>query len=524
MSENLLERCSPESVGITSASLLSLIELAKQRNLKMHSLMVLRHGKVAAEMWWKPYAADIPHHMYSFSKSVTATAVGFAAAEGLLSLDDRVASFFPRRIRADADDRIYSVTVRHLLTMTSGMVTANESTMNKHIDWVDWILNTHLDSFPGEKFTYNSLNTYLLSAILRKVTKTGLTEYLTERLFEPLGIKTPQWQKCPVGIEVGGWGLKLTSEDMAKFTLLYLRDGMWNGKRILPEGWASEATRCQTDTTTDPKFYDHPDSVAGYGYHFWVNRDGSFRADGMYGQYGLALAKQDAVIITTAGAPNQMKVLDLLWDSVIPCIGSIPDGSEPGEDYRMLCERAAGLEIPRQEFCSREPEREAEITGRTYRFEQNYVSLLPLAVRYLHDLPVLGLNTLKLDFTESGCRILCTEGDYENNLEFVPDGEYSENTVSLGRESFRMAVRGGWLSDGRFEIDLLPIEHPHMQKLFLQFDGDKVDLDFDEEPPLEDSVKSVIDLIRVMRPISSQLARLAGKLITPLVTGTADPE
>ena len=290
------EAVAPEQLGITSASLINLIETAAARDLCLHSLMVIRHGKVAAQMWWKPYSPEKPHHLYSFSKSITCTAVGFAISEGLLSLDDRVVKFYPRRVENLLDKRVYSMTIEHLLTMTSGAFIANEAMMNIHIDWAEWFLNSPLTYFPGEKFIYNSLNTYMLSNIIRRVTGMGLVDYLTPRLFEPLGIKRPQWYTCPMGIECGGWGLELTTEDMAKFTLLYLNDGVWNGKRILPEGWARLVGEKHADSSTDAKFAYRPDSTAGYGYQFWINRDGkSYRADGMYAQYGLVLPEKDAV-------------------------------------------------------------------------------------------------------------------------------------------------------------------------------------------------------------------------------------
>ncbi|MBE6752881.1 MAG: serine hydrolase [Ruminococcaceae bacterium] len=516
-----LETRSPEWAGITSASLLNLIDEAKNRNIHLHSLMVLRHGKVLTQLWWKPYAPDIPHHLYSFSKSVTAAAVGFAIDEGLLSLDDRIIKFFPRRVGEGADSRIYSVTVRHLLTMTSGIVLSNEATMFTRNDWVEWILNTPLIFFPGDKFVYNSLNSYMLSAILRRVTGMGLVEYLTPRLFEPLGIPVPNWDKCPLGIEAGGWGLSLRTEDMAKFCQLMLDDGCWNGRQILPEGWAQEAGRKQADSSVDSKLRDCPDCSSGYGYQFWMCRDGSFRCEGIMGQFGLVMKKLDMVIVTTASRSDHLDILDLLWDVFIPYVDIIPEGTAPSSDYDELCAVAKTLEMPTPVPIQRRREVESAVTGQTYSLAGNFASLLPLAVRYLHSLPPLGIDALRFDFDDEQCTLSWREDGGDKQLPFRLDGGYCRSTLVYGGKELDTVTCAAWTAPDTLEVYIRIIRTPHMQRARFRFDKDKVIYSFNEEPTLEEYAKTILDFIKPVRGVSPRLAKLADK-ITLSVTGTME--
>ena len=510
------EMTTPEESGITSASIINFIEKAEKLGLGMHSFMLLRHGKVAAQCWWKPYGPEHPQHVYSFGKSVTATAVGFAINEGLLSLDDRVVSFFPRRVGENADARIYSMTVRHLLNMTSGAVLVNEATMQLHVDWVQWFLNTPLMSFPGDKFVYNSLNTYMLSAILRKVTGVGLVDYLMPRFFEPLGIERPEWEKCPLGIECGGWGLSLKTEDMAKLCQLYLDDGMWHGQRILPEGWAAQVRRVHTDTSTDDKF-SHQQNRAGYGFQFWLNSDGeSYRADGMMGQYGLIIPKKDVVIVTTAGMPEQMRILDLLWDNVVQCIDSIPEGTKPGADYDELCGICENLALSHPEAVMRSRSAERMYSGRKFVFPMNSSSMIPVAVRYLYDLPMLGIDDICFDFGDDVSTMTWHEDGVDHTVSFNFDGEYTADSITIGSRTVPVMVYAAWTEEDTLQIDIRLIRTPHMLSAKFRFDGDSLIYTFDEDPSLNDSLKMVMGLTSVTRPVSEQFAKAIARMLLPL--------
>lgn len=520
--DNSLIYCTPEEVGITSASFLNFIDLARDRNINIHSLLVMRHGKIAAELYWNPYCAEEAHHLYSVSKSFTATAVGFAIAEGLLSPEDRVASFFPRKIHRGCDDRIYSVTVEHLLTMSAGIVSANEVTMLNHVDWIKWFLNSPLEFFPGDKFSYNSLDTYILSAILRKVTGMGLVDYLMPRLFEPLGIERPLWLTCPMGIECGGWGLHLKTTDIAKFVRLYLDRGIWNGKRILPEEWIDSALSIHADPGSDQKFLEHPDTKAGYGYCFWRGRDNSWRADGMFGQYGIMLPDSDTVIVTTSASPNQMLVLDLLWDTIVPAIDSIPENSEPGEDNIALIEAAAKLSVSRIESVQCADGLCDTINGKKFIFAQNTQSMMPFLVRSLYKIPWLGIDNVQFDFPGDGSLAFSWSESYcRNSFSLIIGGADIVCDLTFGGTVLKSVVSADWTSERTLTIDIRPINTPHNARISFEFDGDRVTYSYDEDPPFDTSLKMFFDLAQVMRPLSGQLSKIAGGLI-PSITGIVE--
>jgi len=510
------EMTTPEESGITSVSVLNMINKVEKLKLRMHSFMLLRHGKVAAQCWWKPYSPEYPQHVYSFGKSVTATAVGFAVSEGLLGLDDRVAGFFPRRTGENADSRMYSMTVRHLLNMTSGAVLVNEATMQLHIDWVQWFLNSPLMSFPGDKFVYNSMNTYMLSAILRKVTGVGLVDYLMPRLFEPLGIERPEWTKCPLGIECGGWGLALKTEDMAKLCQLYLDEGMWKGKRVLPEGWSGQVSQIHTNTDTDDKF-TNAHNRSGYGFQFWINSDGrSYRADGMMAQYGIILPEKDVVIVATGGTPEQMRVLDLIWESVVSYIDIIPEGTAPGADYEELCEVCENLALPVPQAVMRGRITERLVNGRTFAFPANSGSMIPIAVRYLYNLPLMGIDTLRFDFGDDNSSMTWHEDGEDHCVKFSFDGEYTENRITIGNREVVMMTYGAWVSDDTLALNIRLIRTPHMLSAKFRFDKDTVVYSFDEDPSINDSLKAIIGFLSFARPVSERFAKAVVKLLMPI--------
>lgn len=519
-SPEYFETCPPEELGISSSSILNFIEAVDQRSIKLHSLMILRHGKCAASIWWRPYSPEIPHHLYSLSKSFTSAAIGFAVDEGLLSLDDRITKFFPRRVGKRADPRIYSVTVEHLLNMTSGAVLVNETGMYAKSDWVEWYLNAPLTSFPGEKFVYNSLNTYMLSAIIRKVSGVGLTEYLDERLFKPLNIETPIWQKCPMGIECGGWGLALKTEDIAKFGQLYLNNGVWEGKQLLPKGWAETSGSFHADTTSDTKFTDNPNSTAGYGYQFWLCRnEGWYRADGMMGQYAIIMPDKDMVIVTTAGCPVQLDVLDVLWDTLIPAIDVIPEKSEPGPYYKKLNDLAAQISLPTPQAVARAREIEDRISGRVYELPINLFSMLPLVVRYLYDLTPMGIDSLRFDFGDDISYLHWHEDGCDMCVPFSLNGEFTACTLNYSGSEFETRVFAAWVDQKTLEIDIRLIRTPHMLVARFVFEDDVIKICCSEQPTMEESAKYMVNLVKPLRSVSQPLAKFVGKYFNPVLTG-----
>jgi len=315
-----LPRTSPESVGLDPEALETLVA-ALEGIRDLHSVMVLRHGAVVAEAWWRPYTAETPHLLFSVSKSVTATAVGLAIEEGLLGLDDRVIDLLPEDAPADPGPNLAAMRVRHLLTMTSGHAEDTIGLVDPELDghgvgesWARTILAAPVAHEPGTRFVYDTGATYLLSAILQRLTGERLTDYLEPRLFAPLGIARPTWEQDPQGIDAGGYGLSLRTEELAAIGQLYLQRGLWEGRQILPESWVDAATSAQVAS----EMGTGPDWMQGYGFQFWRGRHGSYRGDGAFGQFLLVWPEHDIVIAMTSGVADMQEVLDTVWDTLLP--------------------------------------------------------------------------------------------------------------------------------------------------------------------------------------------------------------
>jgi CubicO group peptidase (beta-lactamase class C family) len=314
-----LPRATPESQGVSSSAILAFVEAAEKDVDALHSLMVLRHGHVVAEGWWEPYRRDDPHVLYSLTKSFTSTGVGLAIAEGKLGLDDTVLSFFPDEAPAAPSDPLKAMRVRDLLAMSTG----------HHADAIERFPYTSPDvsqarAFlalpvshkPGTHFVYNTPASHLLSEIVQKATGQTLEEYLRPRLFEPLGLRGVRWEKTPRGVSLGGYGLSATTEDIARFGQLYLQEGRWQGRQVLPAAWVAAATARQASNGSNPK----SDWDQGYGYQFWRCRHGHYRGDGAFGQYAIVMPEHDVVVAITSGLRNMQAVLDLVWDHLLPGI------------------------------------------------------------------------------------------------------------------------------------------------------------------------------------------------------------
>ncbi len=244
---SVLPRSTPELQGVSSGNIQAFVEAVEKNNLGLHSLMVVRHGKVVAEGWWDPYKPDVKHMLFSLSKSFTSTAIGLAVTEGLLKVEDRIISFFPKDTPINISQNLTAMRIKDLLTMTSGH---DKDTMpalreEKQGGWAKKFLSLPVEHQPGTFFLYNTGASYMLSAIIQQLTGQTILAYLTPRLLQPLGIEGADWETDPQGINTGGYGLRLKTEDIAKFGQLYLQKGIWNGKRLLPEKWVQEATSFQ---------------------------------------------------------------------------------------------------------------------------------------------------------------------------------------------------------------------------------------------------------------------------------------
>lgn len=336
-----LPRSTPEAQGISSQAVLEFVEAADRINT-LHSFMLVRHGQVIGEGWWKPEAPDKPHVLHSLSKSFNSTAVGLAIAEGKLSLEDPVLKFFPDDAPADPSDNLKAMRVRDLLTMTCGHDTEPKAVAGAPS--VRQFLAHPVPYQPGTHFQYNTMGSYTLSAIVTKVTGQTTLQYLAPRLFEPLGIGHPDWESSPEGYSLGGYGLKLCTEDIAKFGQLYLQKGKWHGKQLIPEDWIEQATRKQVDNEREGHARIGVDWRQGYGFQFWRCTHNAFRGDGAAGQLCVIIPDQDAVMAITADTGNFQGEMDAIWDKIYPAFqaGPLPQDAVAQE---RLKERIARLAI-----------------------------------------------------------------------------------------------------------------------------------------------------------------------------------
>lgn len=334
-----LQRSTPEAEGLSSEVITSFIGALEQEIDAPHSLMIVKNGKVVTEAWWDPYNAQTPHELWSLSKSFTSTAIGFAVQEGLLSIDDLVISFFPDKIPENPDWQVKQLRVKDLLTMTTGH-NKEPFPADTDDDWVKTFLDSELPYLPGTHFMYNTPATYMLSAIIHKISGEKLIDYLYPRLFEPLQIEKPQWEMDPKGINTGGWGLHLKTEDIAKFGQFYLQKGKWNGSQLLSQDWITMATSKQVSNGSNPD----NDWMQGYGFQFWRSRYNTYRGDGAMGQFCLVFPDQDTVVAITSGTNNMGEIMQLTWDIILPVL---KEGKIPRNDQALLAlqKKIASLKI-----------------------------------------------------------------------------------------------------------------------------------------------------------------------------------
>jgi CubicO group peptidase (beta-lactamase class C family) len=458
-----LPRSTPEAQGIPSAAVLSFIQAADQQIDAVHSFMLVRHGRVVAEGWWSPYAAQIPHTMFSLSKSFTSTAVGLAISEGKLSLDDPVVKFFPDDAPAQPDANLKALRVRDLLIMCSGQLSNSISAFSFTTNEVltKEFFEMPVEHKPGTYFFYNSPGSYMLSAIVQKVTGQTELDYLKPRLFEPLGIENPSWAMSAQGICLGGYGLSIRTEDIARFGLLYLNKGYWQGKQLVPAAWVAAATARQTSNGSDP----NSDWEQGYGYQFWRARHNIFRGDGAFGQFCIVIPEKDAVVAITSGTKDMAGVMNLVWDKLLPAMRNHRLPADP-ENSKKLSDALAHLTM-HLPTGSAAPAA-APMSGRKYIFPANDQRLESAALTFG---PKGNAATLVLQINGVEQKIVCGDGAWTTGrMTFAPD-------IVEKAEEQPVAASGAWTEDGVYKAKLIFYETPFYVTFTLKFSGDRLFFD-----------------------------------------------
>jgi CubicO group peptidase (beta-lactamase class C family) len=452
-----LSQSTPEAEGISSKGILDFINAAEEQQPNaLHSFMLVRHGKVVADGWWNPYNPDSPHLLYSLSKSFTSTAIGLAVSEGLVSLDDEVISFFPDKTPEDPSPNLQEMRIRDLLRMTTGHATDSYRRIQGHPDgWVAGFLSLPVEHKPGSIFIYNTGATYMLSAILQKVTGQTLIEFLTPRLFDPLEIKTPYWQSDPEGINLGGTGLFVTTKDIAKFGQLYLQEGNWKDQQILPEGWIEMATSLQTSNGSNPT----SDWDQGYGFQFWRCRNGLYRGDGAFGQYCIVMDDYDAVLAITSGSGDMQGILNIVYDHLLP---AMQEEALPADEESLsaLNNKLESLKInavqgnPSSDLA-------AEISGKMYNIHQENSEYSAISFDLASDNKTISM--------------------WINGEEQEAPVGYGEmltgEMVIPGFGKTTVGTSGAWTSENTYRVFMYHVESPHAIFYTFTFNGNEVAID-----------------------------------------------
>ena len=367
-----LPRSIPEMEGVSSAGITDFLNAVDTGRQEIHSFMLIRHGKVVAEGWWDPYGPEYKHLLYSASKTFTATAVGLAVTEGRLKTSDKVISFFPYSLPDSIGNYMRDLTVRDLLTMSVGQEQEPRA-MGAAGDWISLFISTEPDHKPGTVFKYNNMATFMLSAIVQQVTGETTFDYLMPRIFKPLGIRGADWDLNPQGINLGMIGLRLRTEDLAKFGQLLLQEGTWNKKQLLPKEWVREATSFKIETPPPqnklPK--ELSDGSQGYCYQMWRGRNNTVRLDGMAGQYVVLIPDKDAIVVMTANARNTQDQLNYMHNYLIPAIKS--DKALPPDQaaYAELKKKQEALSIRPAVTNLPAPDLEKRISGKEFVLDNN---------------------------------------------------------------------------------------------------------------------------------------------------------
>jgi CubicO group peptidase (beta-lactamase class C family) len=431
-----LPRSTPESQGLSAAALDSFVAALDASDQEIQTLMLVRHGHVVLEEEWAPYRLADRHMLFSISKSFTSMAIGLLVESGQLSLDHQVISYFGEDELPDVvSDNLAAMRIRHLLTMTTGHSEDTIERVGRDRRMVRVFLGLEVEEEPGTLFVYNTGATYMLSAILQKITGETLMDYLRPRLFEPLGATEAIWELSREGITNGGWGLSLNTDSVARFGQLLLQRGEWDGKQLIPAEWIDAATAKQVPNDNQ----DNPDWQQGYGFQFWRARHGAYRGDGAFGQYLLVFPDHDATLIITSASPDMQATMDVIWDHLLPALQGEPTDVK---------QRPARLEIV--------PPKGALPTGngRTYNFEQNQAML----------------TAVRLDADGTGTFTFATRDGREQDVVCAP-GDWREFTDELIDPPARM-VTSAYADGDAFVATFRYLETPFAVTLTCRTDGD----------------------------------------------------
>ncbi len=492
--EQPFERATPESQGISSERVKEfLLALDNDEEANPHHAMLLRHGKVIAECGYAPYERNMWHITHSMCKSVTGMAIGLLIDEGKLSLDERLVEIFPRYAGIFGLLRLREVTIKNLLNMTSE-VEFSESGAISGNDWRLGFMSSNLKADPGSKFAYNSMNSYMLSAVVTERTGLSMYDYLQPKLFQPLGINEVFWEKCPQGITKGGWGMFLKPEDAAKLGQLYLNKGRWNGQQIIPESWVEASTKKQVD---NGRF--------GYGYQLWLeDRPGGYAYNGMLGQDVIIYPDDDMILMINAGnremtqAGHQTDIVRRFWGLGYEPADVLPE--DPAAQAALkncikLLEGRGSFVSPierggwRKRPCPRPGISEYDLirmlSGRSYELDQQHIGVFPLVMQVFHNNFTDGISRISFGEEDENLTVLLKEGEETHKL-IVGIGRAEKTEITVHGEPYYAATTGRIATDEKGRLTLVLniafLEEACSRQIKLYFMDSRIEVRASERP------------------------------------------
>jgi CubicO group peptidase (beta-lactamase class C family) len=455
---------SPEEHGVPSGAVLAFVDAVEREVHRPHGFVLVRHGAAVAEGYWQPYRAGVPHMQFSLAKSFTSTAIGLLVGEGRLSVDDRVLDLVPDLTPAAPDEHLRAMRVRHLLTMTTG----HDANPLRAIrlagpDWTRRFLAHPVEHPPGTRFVYNDAASYMLSALVQRVTGQQLTAYLRPRLLDPLGIEYLSWRQSPEGIDYGGWDMSATTAEVARFGQLCLQGGVWRGRQVVPERWIASATAHHVASSGLGREWEQ-----GYGLHFWRCSHGAYRADGAFGQLCVVMPAQEAVLAMNAGAAmgSYGRLMELAWQHLLP---AMQDRPLPADDAAAtaLADRLAGLQLPTVAGARSSPLAPG-LSGRTYAVAENPD----------------GVEAIAFAFGGDGCAVTIRHRHGEQRVRSgYGRWERGEGAAMAGPTSFTgapdggdvrttVAASGAWTDERTYAAQLWWDRTAYGRRLTCRFDDD----------------------------------------------------
>ncbi|MCH3972675.1 MAG: beta-lactamase family protein [Oscillospiraceae bacterium] len=516
-----LPTSTPEVQGVESAWLNGYFTALREcTSLHLHSIAVLRHGHLIAEGSFKPYTAAFPHMQFSAAKSVVGMAVGMAVNEGLLSVDDKLMRFFPDDRSLFSGQRLADVTIRNLLQMTAG-VKYNELFSVTDRDWVRGYLSSDCAFEPGTDFYYNSMNTYMLSAVLHRLTGISLVDYLMPRLFAPMRIPRPRWETCPMGIEKGGWGLYLRSIDMAKLGQLYLQKGLWHtekgDRQLVPQQWVEDSTHNMVSTNGTSR-------DEGYGYQLWsLPMKDAYQYSGLFGQHVFILPHLDAVVAMTGGSqtfvadeattitekyfaegaegfhdeplPNNLHALRKLKDMLTHLYAQ--KETMPPQPAKKPFARFQPPAQPPQTV----PQKALPLDGTRYQLHSGYGTIMPQTLKVCVNNFPPTIRAVSFNFTPGMCHIGMLCGKEKVTLTAGLENEPFRSELTFNGETYPVGCSARLTADEddrpvlKLFIAFLSTPFTRIMKFVFCDDLQNLLVRFDEQPSIKESNEMLLGLM-----------------------------